>query len=284
MPPRPRLQLSALPTPSSILFSSRPAPAVACLRWQVRNYAAPQKKPSGNKKSRGGRTHFKPTDLSQIDQFSLLEAMRYIQAFEVGHDPVATKYELHVKLRTQKSGPTVKSRIRLPKPVKTDLRICVIAEGKQAEAAKAAGASLVGTQEVFEKIQNGEIDFDKCICHEGSFAALIKARLGPILGPKGLMPSQKLGTVVLDVAKAMKELTGASEYRERMGVIRVPIGQIAFTEQELAKNIKAFMEQLKKEFGAMSFRADKSINEVVLSSTRSPGFSLSGEFMPVAET
>jgi large subunit ribosomal protein L1 len=97
------------------------------------------------------------------------------------------------------------------------------------------------------------------------------------------MPSQKTGTVVANIAAAMKELTGKSDYRERMGVIRIPIGQLAFTEQELSKNIKAFMEQLKKEFGAMSFRADKSVNEVVLSSTHSAGFSLSGDFKTVAD-
>jgi large subunit ribosomal protein L1 len=96
------------------------------------------------------------------------------------------------------------------------------------------------------------------------------------------MPSQKTGTVVLDIARAIKELTGKSEFRERMGVIRIPIGQLAFTEQELSKNIKAFMEQLKKEFGALSFRADKSINEVVLSSTHGAGFSLSGDYKTVA--
>ena len=154
MTPRPRLQLSALPTPSSYLFASvRPA-SLTCI--QTRSYAAPpQKKPASNKKSKAARNHFKPTDVSEVDQFSLVDAMRYIRAFEVGRDPVSMKYELHVKLRTQKSGPTIKSRIRLPKPVKTDMKICVIATGKQAEAAKKAGAVLVGTDDVFEKVRMG---------------------------------------------------------------------------------------------------------------------------------
>ena len=96
------------------------------------------------------------------------------------------------------------------------------------------------------------------------------------------MPSQKTGTVVPNVASAMKGLKGKTDYRERMGVIRVAVGQLAFTEVELQRNIMAFIEQLKKEFGAISFRADKSINEIVLSSTRSAGFSLSGDFKSVA--
>lgn len=103
-------------------------------------------------RKRPTKTHFTPVDLSQVQQFSLLEAVRYIRAFEVGRDPVSTKYEIHVKLRTSKSGPTIKSRIRLPTPVKTDMRICVIAEGEHAEAAKAAGAVLVGTEDVFEEV------------------------------------------------------------------------------------------------------------------------------------
>lgn len=153
MPPRPRLQLSALSSPSSYLFSAvKPSP-FACL--QTRSYAALQKKPAGTKKSKATRTTFKPSDISSLEQFSLVDAMRYIRAFEVGRNPAATKYELHVKLRTAKSGPTIKSRIRLPKPVKTDMRICVIATGRQAEAAKAAGAVLVGTDEVFEKVWRG---------------------------------------------------------------------------------------------------------------------------------
>ena len=95
------------------------------------------------------------------------------------------------------------------------------------------------------------------------------------------MPSQKFGTVVPNIGAAMKDLVGKSDYRERMGVIRMAVGQLVFTEAELQKNIKVLMEQLNKEFGAMSFRADKSINEVVLSSSNSPGFSLNGEFKSV---
>lgn len=280
MPPCLRLYASTLHRPLSFL-AAKPL-LLSGQHLQCRTYAAPkQKKPASNKKTKPTRSHFLPTDLSAIDQFSLFDAMRYIRAFEVGRDPLKTKYEIHIKLHTQKSGPTIKSRIRLPRPVKTDMRICVIAEGKGAEEAKRAGAVLVGTDEVFEKIRNGELDFDKCICHAPAFATFTKAKLGPILGPRGLMPSQKYGTVVSNIAAAMKDLVGKFDYRERMGVIRLPIGQLAFTEVELQRNIKALLEQLQKEFGAMSRRADKSIHEVVLSSTNGPGFSLSGEIKSI---
>ncbi|KAL7273601.1 hypothetical protein RUND412_003526 [Rhizina undulata] len=280
MPPR----LSILSTPlakSGAFTCSAATPArslLFCLQSQTRGYAAnPQNKPSSSKRKKPTRTAYTQYNLADADQFSLAEAMRYIKAFEVGQDPVKVKYELAVKLKTQKSGPTIKNRMRLPKPVKTDMRVCVIAEGPQAQAAKRAGAVLVGTTEVFEEIRNGNLNFDRCLAHESCFQMLAKAKLGKILGPKGLMPSPKNGTVVHDVAATMKELTGKSDYRERAGVIRMAVGQLGFTEKELQKNIKTFMDALKKDFGQMSNRADKSIAEVVLSSTNSAGFSLSGD-------
>lgn len=112
---------------------------------------------------------------------------------------------------------------------------------------------------------------------------LTKAGVGRILGPKGMMPSPKTGTVVKDPAAAIKELTGKNDYRERLGVVRVAIGQIGFTEEQLATNIKAFMTALKKDLHALSYQADKGISEVVLSSTFGPGFSLTGDLRPMAE-
>lgn len=92
------------------------------------------------------------------------------------------------------------------------------------------------------------------------------------------MPSVKLGTVVKDVAGSVRAMVGGSEYREKLAVIRLSVGQLGFTPEEMQKNIKAFMEGLKKDLAQMSDRVDKKIHEVVLSSTKSPGFSLNGEF------
>ena len=97
------------------------------------------------------------------------------------------------------------------------------------------------------------------------------------------MPSPKFGTVVSNPASAIKELTGKYDYRERLGVIRIAIGQLAFTEVELAKNISAFMESVKKEIAMLQARTEKEIVEVVLSTTRGPGFSLSGAVKPEVE-
>jgi len=137
---------------------------------------------------------------------------------------------------------------------------------------------LVGEDEVFDMIKDGKIEFERCICHIDSLQKLNKAALGRILGPRGLMPSTKMGTVVKDVETTVRDMIGGSEYRERLGVIRMAIGQLGFSPEEMQKNIKAFMEQVKKDIAQMSDRISKDVHEVVLSSTNSPGFSLNGEF------
>lgn len=204
---------------------------------------------------------------------------RYIRAFEVGSQR-NPKYELHVKLRTAKNGPVVRNRMRLPHPVKTDVRICVICPpgSKAAEDATKAGAVLVGEDDVIAIIKGGKIEFDRCICHEDSLTKLNKSGIGRILGPRGMMPSTKTGTVIKDVTASIRDMTGGSEYRERMGVIRMAVGQMSFTPQELQRNIKAFMESLKKDMALISDKMSKELHEVVLSSTSAPGFSLNGEF------
>jgi len=203
----------------------------------------------------------------------------YLRAAEVGRNPSSVKYELHVKFKTPKNGAVVRNRIRMPHPVKTDLRICVIAPEDSAagKAAKAAGASLVGEDHVFDMIKDGRIEFDRCLCHIDSLAKLAKSGVARILGPRGLMPSAKTNSVVKDVSTSVKDMVGASEYRERMGVVRMSIGQLGFTPEEMQRNIKAFIDALKKDIAALSDRISKDIHEVVLSSTNGPGMSLTGE-------
>jgi large subunit ribosomal protein L1 len=172
---------------------------------------------------------------------------------------------MHVKLRTLKNGPVVRNRLRLPHPVKTDIRICVIAapDSKAAAEARAAGATLVGEDDVFNQIKEGTVEFDRCICHADSLQKMNKAGLGRVLGPKGMMPSTKTGTVVTQVGASVRNMVGASEYRERLGVVRMAVGQLGFTPDEMQSNIKAFMDALKKDMAQMSDRITKEVHEVV---------------------
>jgi large subunit ribosomal protein L1 len=211
---------------------------------------------------------------------------RYIRAFEVGQKPTAVKYEMAVKLKSLKNGPVIRNRLRLPHPVKTDVRICVICppDSQYAEKAIAAGATLVGEDDIIEAVKDGRIEFDRCICQTDSLAKMNKAGLGRILGPRGLMPSSKMGTVVKDPSLVIKDLIGGAEYRERMGVIRMAVGQLGFTPEEVQRNIKTFMDAVKKDMGMLSDRINKEVAEVVLSSTNGPGFTLNGNFLDLNST
>lgn len=142
------------------------------------------------------------------------------------------------------------------------------------------GAVVAGQESLFESIREGKITFNRLICHSDSETALKKAGLGKILGPKGLMPSAKTKTITTNVKGLMKELIGADEYRERSGVLRLAIGQLGFTPDMLADNVKAFMRAVKTDIVALEDHVDKKIEEVVLSSTNGPGFSLNGGFNP----
>ncbi|KAL1591270.1 hypothetical protein WHR41_00048 [Cladosporium halotolerans] len=232
-----------------------------------------------SKKKKKTSSNFDTPDLRDAQQFSLVDAMRYLRAAEVGRNPSSSKYELHVRFKTPKNGAVVRNRMRLPHPVKTDMRVCVIAPPDSAagKAAKAAGASLVGEEQVFDMVREGRIEFERCLCHADSLPKLSKSGIARVLGPRGLMPSAKTNTVVKDVAASVKGMVGASEYRERLGVVRMAVGQLGFTPEEMQRNIKAFVDSLKKDIAQLSDRISKDIHEVVLSSTNGPGMSLNGE-------
>lgn len=187
-----------------------------------------------------------------------------------------------IKLKTNKSGPVIRNRIRLPHPVKTDVRIAVVCkeDSSVAASARTAGAVAVGEESLFEAIREDKINFTKLICHTDSQTKLNKAQLGRILGPKGLMPSIKTKTITSHVVPLMKELVGADDYRERDGAVRLAVGQLGFTPQMLADNVKAFVGQIKYDITQLEDTITKEVHEVVLSTTNGPGFSLNGGFNP----
>ncbi|KAG5950356.1 hypothetical protein E4U53_005219 [Claviceps sorghi] len=219
----------------------------------------------------------------QFPRFSLCEAMRVLRAVEVGQAPASVKYEVHINLKTARNGPVVKNSIRLPHPVQSDWQIAVICpEGSDiATAATAAGAVAVGEETLFEAIRQEKIDFDRLICHESSEKALNKAGLGKILGPKGLMPSKRMKTIVSDVTKSIRDSAGAADYRERQGVIRMAIGQLGHTPEQLKANISVLLKKIKSECAEISEEVSKEVHEVILSTTHGPALSLNAKFHDV---
>lgn len=202
-----------------------------------------------------------------------------LRAVEVGQPPSLIKYEIHINLKTARNGPVIKNSIRLPHPVQSDWQIAVICpEGSDiAAAATAAGAVAVGEESLFEAIRGDKITFDRLICHEDSEKALNKAALGRLLGPKGLMPSRRMKTIVADVAKSIRDSAGAADYRERQGVIRLAIGQLGFTPDQLKTNIQTLLKKVKAECAEISEEMSKEVHEVILSTTNGPALSLNGK-------
>lgn len=155
--------------------------------------------------------------------------------------------------------------MRLPHAVKTDIRVAVICppDSAAAKAAKKAGAAIVGEDDVIQQVKNGQIDFDRCIAHPASLQKMTKEGIPRILGPRGLMPSAKMGTVVENVGPVVQNMLGGSMYRERAGVIRMAVGQLRFSPEELRDNVKAFVTQIKQEAARLSEQFPKEVYEIV---------------------
>jgi large subunit ribosomal protein L1 len=163
----------------------------------------------------------------------------------------------------------VRGMVSLPHGTGKSVRIAVFANGDKAEAAKAAGADIVGAEDLMEQVQKGQIDFDRCIATPDMMAVV--GRLGKILGPRGLMPNPKLGTVTPEVAAAVRAAkAGQVEFRvEKAGIIHGGVGKISFSDSVLAENIRAFVNAVVKAKPAGA--KGTYLKRISLSSTMGPG-------------
>ncbi len=166
----------------------------------------------------------------------------------------------------------VRGMLELPHGTGAKLRVAVFAKDKKAEEAKAAGADIVGADDLAEKVLKGEIDFDRCIATPDMMPLM--GRLGKVLGPKGLMPNPKLGTVTMDVKKAVESAKGgAIEYRaEKAGIVHAGVGKASFDEKKLSENIKALVRELIRI--RPSGAKGNYMKKVTVSSTMGPGLKL----------
>ena len=152
------------------------------------------------------------------------------------------------------------------------MRVAVFARGDKAEEAKKAGADIVGAEDLMETIQKGEMNFDRCIATPDMMP--IVGRLGKVLGPKGLMPNPKLGTVTADVTAAVSSAkAGSIEFRaEKAGIVHAGVGKASFSEAQLAENIAAFFAAIQK--AKPSGAKGTYIQKIALSSTMGPAVRL----------
>jgi large subunit ribosomal protein L1 len=163
----------------------------------------------------------------------------------------------------------VRGVVTLPNGSGRTLRVGVFARGAKAEEAKAAGADVVGAEDLVEKVQGGTIDFDRCIATPDMMPLV--GRLGKVLGPRGMMPNPKIGTVTMDVANAVKGAKGGSvEFRvEKAGIVQAGVGKASFPAEKLIENIRAFADAVNKAKPAGA--KGHYINRVAISSTMGPG-------------
>jgi large subunit ribosomal protein L1 len=163
----------------------------------------------------------------------------------------------------------VRGVVNLPKGTGKDVRVAVFARGAKADEATAAGAEVVGAEDLMEAIQGGKIDFDRVIATPDMMGVV--GRLGKVLGPKGLMPNPKLGTVTMDVKKAVTDAkSGQVEFRvEKAGIIHAGIGKASFPAADLKANFDAFVDAIVK--AKPSGAKGKYLQKVALSSTMGPG-------------
>ena len=175
---------------------------------------------------------------------------------------------------TRKADQNIRGSIALPHGTGKTVRVAVFAEGAQATAAEEAGADIVGSDDLVAQIQAGNIDFDAAIATPPMMAKV--GRLGKILGPRGLMPNPKLGTVTMDVAKMVGELkAGRVEYRaDRYGICHVPVGRVSFPMEQIVENYGALLNELLRVKPATA--KGKYVKSVALASTMGPGVKVDG--------
>jgi large subunit ribosomal protein L1 len=163
----------------------------------------------------------------------------------------------------------VRGVVTLPKGTGKDVRVGVFARGAKADEARAAGAEVVGAEDLLEAVQGGTIDFDRCIATPDMMGLV--GRLGKVLGPKGLMPNPKLGTVTMNVGEAVKAAKGGQvEYRvEKAGIIHSGIGKASFPAEDLRANFDALLDALTR--AKPSGAKGKYVRKIAVSSTMGPG-------------
>ncbi len=176
---------------------------------------------------------------------------------------------VNLGIDAKKTDQMVRGAIVLPHGIGKKVRVIAFAKGEKEKEARDAGADNAGAEDLIEKIQKGWLDFDKAVATPDIMGLV--GKLGKILGPRGLMPNPKLGTVTFDLAKAVKEIkAGKVEYKtEKAGVIHVPIGKVSFDKKKLVENAMAIIESIIKSKPPTS--KGRYLKRVAVSSTMGPG-------------
>lgn len=211
----------------------------------------------------------------QIDRdtaYGLDEAVKLLKDNAKAKFDETVELSMNLGVDPRHSDQMVRGVVSLPKGTGKAVRVAVFAKGDKADEAQAAGADVVGADDLAEKVEKGEIDFERVIATPDMMPVV--GKLGKVLGPKGLMPNPKLGTVTPDVTKAVQDAKGGQvEYRvEKAGIIHVGVGKASFSEGDLAENICSLVDAVNK--AKPSGAKGTYIKKVSVSSTMGPGIKL----------
>ena len=211
----------------------------------------------------------KAWDVDTTKLYGLTEALGVVKTNAKAKFDETVEIAINLGVDPRHADQQVRGVVNLPSGTGKDVRVAVFAKDKKAEEALAAGAEVVGAEDLVEKIMGGFMDFDRVIASPDMMALV--GRLGKVLGPRGLMPNPKVGTVTPNVAQAVKDAKGgAVEFRvEKSGIVHVGVGKISFTTEALEINVKALVDALVK--ARPSGAKGLYVKKISLSSTMGPG-------------
>ena len=205
--------------------------------------------------------------------YAMADAVKVVKANATAKFDETIEIALNLGVDPKHADQMVRGMVSLPNGTGKTVRVAVFAKGDKAEEAKAAGADIVGDQELADLVKAGTMDFERCIATPDMM--MVVGQLGKVLGPRGLMPNPKLGTVTMDVTKAVTDAKGGQiEFRvEKEGIIHAGIGKASFSEEQIVENANAFIDAINK--AKPTGAKGPYMKRVTMSSTMSPGVKIS---------
>ena len=204
-----------------------------------------------------------------VKSYTVEDAVKMVKARATAKFDETIELAINLGVDPRHADQMVRGVVSLPSGTGRNLRVAVFAKGAKAEEAKKAGADIVGAEDLFEIVNKGEINFDRCIATQDMMGLV--GRLGKVLGPRGMMPNPKVGTVTMDVTNAIKDAKGgAVEFRvEKAGIVQAGVGKASFTEDAIVQNVRAFVDSVMK--ARPSGTKGTYMKKISLSSTMGPG-------------
>ena len=204
--------------------------------------------------------------------YSLTDGVKLVKSRAKAKFDETIEVAMNLNVDPRHADQMVRGMVSLPNGTGKSVRVAVFARGDKAKEAEEAGADLVGAEDLAEKVQGGQIEFDRCIASPDMMAVV--GKLGRVLGPRGLMPNPKLGTVTQDVAQAVRDAKGGQvEFRvEKAGIIHAGVGKASFTEDAIAANVRALVDAVNR--AKPTGVKGAYIKKISLSSTMGPGLKL----------